>query len=395
MTPGPTTISGVAATIAARWQIVVGVLLGVLTLAVLGMVIDEPSATSRSKVQLSPLRTASGASVPIDFDTERVVATSQAVGARVAKRLADGSDWSDAVSQVEVGSPAGTQILTFTVTDPDPVRAARVASLFANEYLDFRRDTYTRPRPAAAEAITEQIEVAESQLDGLGPAEAAAALEQIVALEDERRALERPSVSGGRVVAHGTPATTSSPPAGRLLLAGGALGLLLGCYAALLADRLDPRIRRLARLSALVGSHAREVGRPSQLQEAARELVLSARAARYAVPGAGRPLSVAIVALNPQAAHACATAVRAAAKEVLPAVPVAAGGSPAGYAQALEVLVEAPASGSQLVAASAIRGCDAAVVVVSPDTPCAEVEGMVRALALVGVTRPVGWLTDL
>lgn len=392
MSVGPATVAGVVATISSRWRIVVGCLLAALAVAVVFVLLREPPATSQSKAQLSPLRTASGAVIPIDFDTERVVASSQGVASRVADRLADGSDWSAVAGQLSVGSPSGTQILTFRVVDPDPVRAARIANLFANEYLDFRRETRTRARPAAAASLTEQIQELEQRRVDEPAASRAAVDAQVADLEDRRRALERPSISGGRVVAHGTPSQTPNGTPWRLLIGVTALGLLIGCYAALLVDRLDPRVRTVRRLAALVDGEARSVATSQELREAAHALALSARAARGQVPSKQGPLLVAILAPSPSVAVGVAEAVRVCLRELDRTVPV---GSRTGGAapQAAEVdVLDTTAMTWPMLQASAARGCDAAAIVVGPDSRCADVEDLERGLTLAGVRSRAGWM---
>ena len=154
---------------------------------------------------------------------------------RVATRL--GGERSLA-EDVEVAAQGESNLLSIEATDASPTRAARTANAFAREYVAIRRTIERRGAAEQEESIRRELESLSLE-DREGPVG-----EQ---LSEELTRLElRQSGSsvGAQIVSSAEPPSSpSSPKPVRNTLLGGILGVFLAVGAALLFDRLDPRVK--------------------------------------------------------------------------------------------------------------------------------------------------------
>lgn len=177
-----------------------------------------------------------------NVDREREAATNTALASlgvvydRVEEALAPRIE--NPRVDVEV-TQSGTDDLAYvTATDPDPAVAALTATVFAEQFVQFRRESDRR-------AISRTLEQLNSRISRLRASDAPAS--SIQPLEQQQQTLANLlALRTGNVQLvqrAEVPDTPSSPQTRRNVALGIFLGLLLGLALALLVDRLDRRIR--------------------------------------------------------------------------------------------------------------------------------------------------------
>lgn len=173
-------------------------------------------------------------------DPDREAATSaglfrlEVVADRTARRLGV----ADVAGQITTSSSETSNLLSVTAKDRDPVRAARIANTFAQEFISFRRDT-ERALIAAAERQMLRRLAELSEVQRQGP-QGQVLREGITTLQTHR------SVQTGDAIvvqAADPPASPSSPRTLSNTALGGAVGLLLGLIIALVRESFDDHVR--------------------------------------------------------------------------------------------------------------------------------------------------------
>jgi tyrosine-protein kinase len=146
--------------------------------------------------------------------------------------------------EVEPSAEADTAKIAATTTDPD--LSAAMANAYGRAYIDFRR-------AADRGQVQDAIDVAESSLEGLTPAEqegkeGAALNEQL----DRLKLVQALQTGGAELVQPAdVPSSPSSPKTTRNVMLGILLGALLGLGLAALLDRIDRRVRTIDELEDL------------------------------------------------------------------------------------------------------------------------------------------------
>jgi receptor protein-tyrosine kinase len=171
--------------------------------------------------------------------TDAQLATGPAVVGRVEKQLGHPLTATSLVASTDPDS----NILTITVDDHNPDRAAQYANVIANQFIAFRRDT-TRQRYTKA-LNTVQTRLAQARRgtpDFAGLRAQAKQLKLLVSLQTGDAQLVQPATASTDPV---------KPKPARNIALGAIFGALLGLGLAFLRDRLDRRIKsedQLARL---------------------------------------------------------------------------------------------------------------------------------------------------
>jgi capsular exopolysaccharide synthesis family protein len=163
---------------------------------------------------------------------------------------------------VDVTAEADSNLATITVTDEDPKTAARVANLYAQEFISLRRKTASRE-------IQQELDAVRSQIAQLTPEELAGPEGE--ALQDRERQLAVGSVaqSGTQQVSEAqVPTSPSSPKPLRNTAFAIVVGLVIGALLAIFFERRDRRIRDSRDLEAAFGRPI--VGRIPKSRELAR-----------------------------------------------------------------------------------------------------------------------------
>jgi polysaccharide biosynthesis transport protein len=159
---------------------------------------------------------------------------------------------------VQITVPPSTQVLEISYTASDPEVAQQVADAVASAYLQNRQQRYDDVNDARidrvearTQTVVTELRAATAAADDAGrsdrsfQAELAGALRsELVSLRAQQTALENSETPPGAVI---RPATEPAAPSGLTALvypiAGGLLGLALGCLVAVLLERMSGVIR--------------------------------------------------------------------------------------------------------------------------------------------------------
>ncbi|MDQ3740253.1 MAG: polysaccharide biosynthesis tyrosine autokinase [Actinomycetota bacterium] len=150
--------------------------------------------------------------------------------------------------KVVVEAKGQSDVVQTKATDPSPERAARIANVFAEQFIAFRREA-DRSKVREAQRLVDQ------QLRSLTPEERESENgESLRQRAEQLRILASLQTGNAELVqAASPPGSPSSPATNRNILMGGLLGLLVGVGLALLLDRLDRRISDITELEPLYG----------------------------------------------------------------------------------------------------------------------------------------------
>lgn len=225
--------------------------------------------TATAEVLVKSTIVESGRDEEVNLETERRVATSTEVAARVAEEL--GIETEEAEDNLAASNVPGTEILQLSYGEDDADEAQRGAEAFANAYLDNRLEQATAEVDAVAAGLEDQLDalvrdlaVANQQARTaptpvertIAGTEADAIVAQIAALRSDLGSVTAPSrIEVGRVV---QPPELPENPAGAgavpTLVLALLLGLAIGIGTALFRDRLDQRMRDRISVEATTGA---------------------------------------------------------------------------------------------------------------------------------------------
>jgi capsular exopolysaccharide synthesis family protein len=224
-----------------------------LGIAVFYVARDTPVYESTGQVLvLDPSLNPIGPAATTNMETEAALAASRGVAAEAADILGYEGNPEDLQAGLEVAVTGETEILTFVYSDPQPERARVVVRGFVEGYLQFRRERFADQ----SEAIQEQIDTLEEELSRTN-AELAGATDEDV--REQLRATSNALAAKIALLRQQWLQTLSGPALGqivqsasepalidtrmRTLLLALFVGLSLGAGLALLAERLDDRLR--------------------------------------------------------------------------------------------------------------------------------------------------------
>ena len=243
-----------------KWSILAITLLTV-AVALLVSSRQTPIYQSQASILVTPIDTGAESTTPVipNLATEAELISSVAVASIVADNLGIEGDPRDLLGNLSVDQPTDTEILQVSYRDPDQVQARRLATGFAEGYLQFRE-------AAASKLIVERAKDLEAQIVALEqrfrtvqedlarlPAddprsvslqtEDASLRNLILQTQVARLGLPR-EVSGGEVIqAASVPTSPVSPDHVVNGMLGLVVGLALGIGLALVRDRMSGRLR--------------------------------------------------------------------------------------------------------------------------------------------------------
>ena len=178
------------------------------------------------------------------LDTQITVMQSRPIQNKVDRAL--GADASE-VSSVSVSGVGQTDVIRVTVESPDPQVAKEAADLYAQTYVDVRRDQQIASLLAAGEQVQKKLDEIQFQINATEPGSERDAL--VSQYELFKQKLDQVEVDaalksgGAQVVANAeVPTTPVKPTPVRNAALAGVLGLLLGIGLAFLAEYLDDKI---------------------------------------------------------------------------------------------------------------------------------------------------------
>lgn len=262
MQPEPTDFGllDIARALRRRWLIVVAVTVllagAALTFSLLATKQYSASATLLFENALSDqaLLGTDGTSFETPLTQERSAATNTAlasldvIGDRTLKAIGSRDDVRTPLD-VRIEQSPDNNLATVTATDPSPESAALVATTFAEQFIQFRRET-------SRQVVDRAITLLQRRITNLRENQAPS--REILPLESRLQDLQNlASVQTGNVQlveAADQPDSPSSPRTARNVALAGFFGLILGGLIALLVDRLDRRVREPSELESIMGA---------------------------------------------------------------------------------------------------------------------------------------------
>lgn len=237
-----------------RWWVALGLAVGLILGGAAGILMPR-AYTSTAQLQVAPITTTPFSSTPasqqVSIETERNIMSSPEIAQSVIDELGLDLGPRELLERVTVASPQGSLVLRVSFTDADPQVASDVANAFAEEYLQART---ARARAISAELQDNLEEQIESLTDASAAGDNATVQQQILELRQEQQRLVAVGVDTGNIFGVAAPSSAPSSLSTTVYLgAGAALGLLLGTVVALVAELMDPRARRPARVAGATG----------------------------------------------------------------------------------------------------------------------------------------------
>jgi succinoglycan biosynthesis transport protein ExoP len=173
-------------------------------------------------------------------ETQANLARVPAVAARVLRAvgLADDRTPQDFLDSSDVSAKANADLLSFTVTDRSAQLAARLASEYARQFTDYRRELDTAALERARNELTNRLRALEQAGERHSPLYAS-----LVEKEQQLRTMEALQTANAFVVRSARDAEQVQPRPLRNAILALALGLVLGIALAFLWEALDTRVR--------------------------------------------------------------------------------------------------------------------------------------------------------
>lgn len=246
---GPTLRSYTRLVLRRKWWVIGLALLGLaVSLGISSTQARQYSATAQVLVQSATGPGALSASAqqvtPTEVQTMLQLVTSASVVNHVRQQLGS-------VPPVQASEVAQTNVINITVVDRDPAAAAKIANVYAREFVSSQQNVSARNAQTAENELRSQIKSIGRQIRTLRKSHAASS--QIQALLNQeavlRVQLSQVQVSGAAatqalalVTPAQPPAAPSSPKPAQNAALGLLAGLILGLAAAFLRDSLDDAV---------------------------------------------------------------------------------------------------------------------------------------------------------
>lgn len=171
--------------------------------------------------------------------TDLELASSPTLAARVVRKLRLNANPDVLLEKVEAEAQGNSNVLAFTATDTQPIRAARLANAFAREYAAFRAEQDRRRVTRALVGVQRQLDVASrSGIDSVRRRRLEAQAQELELLKSLQTG-DVEVIQSARL-----PTSPSSPKPARNIALGVIFGLLLGTGLAFLRAKLDRRVKR-------------------------------------------------------------------------------------------------------------------------------------------------------
>jgi capsular polysaccharide biosynthesis protein/Mrp family chromosome partitioning ATPase len=224
-----------------RWVVLVSITLLVAGIAVAVSLSSTKEYDATAKLLLhndQPINDLLGLSSPSTNDPERETNTElgliklETVAQRVRTDLHLGTPVKDLLDKVKAEIVGNSNLVSLTVRDPDPRRAATLANAFANEYVEFRK-----------ESARANFEEAAKRLALLSPDSRSEGNSQLDTRLRELQIASSLQTGGAEVVRVASPPTSPAVP--RPVLSGAVgliVGLLLAVVVVMLLEFADRRI---------------------------------------------------------------------------------------------------------------------------------------------------------
>jgi succinoglycan biosynthesis transport protein ExoP len=234
-----------------RWLIIVGTTI-VAGVAAFGYSSTRPKQyTATSKLWFAPNTLAEQAGgVPSEPDsdpeatkaTNVLLVTTTEVGLQVAKDLKLPAD---IANEVTAASESDANIVDIQVVDSDPALAAKIATTWANDFVNFSRASDQDQAKTAEDIIAAKLKALPANSALIGGLD-----QELIKLE----LLEATQTGDARVIQEASvPGTPSAPKPKRDAVIAAALGLLLGIGFVFLLNVFDRRLKGVEEFEAIYG----------------------------------------------------------------------------------------------------------------------------------------------
>jgi len=248
-------VPGTFASLAGRWRIIVP--FAVVTPVVVFLLTSAKPPTyessaevllSRQGLVISGLDDSTYSSQTRDLKTQAEIARLPDVEARVAEAAGrEDRGAFTSLGQLSVSADGDTDLITFVVRDGDPELAARLAPIYAEQYIAYRNDLDTRSLRRAIAVIGAQLERARTT--GTDPIAYADLVQKHQRLQSGLASLK----TNATLVRSDLSSTRIAPRPRRTVLPALMLGLVVGLGSAAFAILLDPRARAAEEISEQLG----------------------------------------------------------------------------------------------------------------------------------------------
>lgn len=170
--------------------------------------------------------------------TNVLLVSNRRVAERTARERGFGLTGNEIATKREVAAEGQADVVSVSMTDRSPLRAAQLANTYAQEFIEFRREA-DRAKIAETQALIDQ-QLAGSSADQTGGDDTDSLRRQAERLE----VLASLQTGNAELVqAAEPPRSPSSPRTARNVALGGFVGLLMGLGLAFMLERLDRRLR--------------------------------------------------------------------------------------------------------------------------------------------------------
>ena len=230
------------ATLRRSWPLVLAIVAVTATLAYAVAALSATSYSATAKVlldqnrQVDALLGTDGYSPDPEreLNTAVLLITQQPIAERVRDSLGAREPAGALAAHVSAAADSSSSIVAITATDPDPVRAARIANGFAAAYRGYRFETATR---AVGDALASARAQRSSLTDDGAQRELDGEIRRLQALAAFRS-------SGVQLVQRASPGDVARRPRPALAgFVGGFLGLVVAAVAIVVLTRTDRRVR--------------------------------------------------------------------------------------------------------------------------------------------------------
>ena len=229
-----------------HWMLVLACVVITTAGAVVYSVLQESryEASSRLLVEQDGLESSiAGLNQAAPVDPERATATDlalieqPALAERVVRRTKVALTSRELRDMVTAEPHGKSRVMTITVNDRDPERAAILATAYAREYVAFRERTDRARYRRALDDVEQRLETAEESNFGR------ATLRQLRGQRDQLDLLTSLASGDATVIsAAEVPESRVTPKPVRNGIIGLLFGLILGCLLAIVRERADPRL---------------------------------------------------------------------------------------------------------------------------------------------------------
>lgn len=180
--------------------------------------------------------------------TNTLLVSNKRVAERTARAAGLGLTGKGIAARLEVSAEGQADVISVSMTDGNPRRAAQLANTYAREFIQVRRDADRAKIRETQALIAQQLARPFSSQAGTADARSlrrqAAQLKVLASLQTGNAEL---------VQSAEPPGSPSSPRTARNVVLGGFVGLLMGLGLALLLERFDRRLRDSEEIEATLG----------------------------------------------------------------------------------------------------------------------------------------------